>query len=341
MDPEITIRCTNLSKNFRVSEKQAGLAGSLSSFFKRTYRSVPAIQSFSFEAQKGEIVGLLGPNGAGKTTLMKMLTGIIVPSSGTAQVLGFSPSERKRAFRRQISLVMGQKSQLWWDIPALDSFHLLGKYYEVEHSQLHHRIQELADLLDVHGLLNTHIRKLSLGERMKMELMASLLHNPRVLFLDEPTIGLDLVAQRNIREFLKFYQEQHQTTILLTSHYMGDVQALAERIVLVLDGEKRFDDSIEHFESFFGGEKYVQLELEAAVDTEDPLWKRYDTVWVENGVRADLRIPTHRFHHALREIFERFPVQNFTTEKLPIERVLTSLLENPRLLEQRGESSLR
>ena len=215
--------------------------GSVKSIFHREYQEKIAVNSFDLKIPKGKIVGLLGPNGAGKTTLMKMFTGIIVPSHGEIKIAGHSPSKREIEFRKKIALVMGQKSQLWWDIPAMDSFELLQRYYELDHAYFKKRISEMAELLNVTSLLNTHIRKLSLGERMKMELMASLLHKPEVLFLDEPTIGLDLVAQENIRAFIKNYHEKNESTIIVTSHYMADVQELCEDIVLIFNGKKGFD----------------------------------------------------------------------------------------------------
>jgi ABC-2 type transport system ATP-binding protein len=327
-----TIECHTLSKTFSTYEKGAGLAGSLRSFFHRTYRSVAAVEDFSFRAEPAQIIGLLGPNGAGKTTIMKMLTGIIVPTSGTVRVLGHTPCERALSLRKKISLVMGQKSQLWWDIPAFDSLQLLGHYYEVEPTIFRTRVNELAEMLLVEHLLHIHVRKLSLGERMKLELMASLLHEPEVLFLDEPTIGLDLVAQRNIRKFLLEYQRARGTTIILTSHYMGDVHALADRIVLLLDGRNRFDGSLQEFETLFGHEKYVQIEFEQPVEQSALIWKDLHPVWESDGLRVELRIGAEQFRELIHGITAHFPVSNISSEKLPIERVMTSILENPHLL---------
>jgi ABC-2 type transport system ATP-binding protein len=334
MNQEHTITCQNLSKRFRTYDKQPGLLGSLKSFYSRSYRTVSAVEDFSFSASRSEVIGLLGPNGAGKTTLMKMLTGIIVPSEGEASILGYTPWERKRAFRQRISLVMGQKSQLWWDIPAQDSFELLGRYYELEPKALLNRVGELANLLGVSHLLNVHVRKLSLGERMKMELMASLLHDPEVIFLDEPTIGLDLIAQRTIRDFLLTYQAEHETTIILTSHYMGDVAALADRIVLILEGQKRFDGTIHDFENLFGQEKYVQVEFEEPTGPGDSTfsWEEYDPVWDKENHRVDLRIPASAFQEVTKEILEHHHITNLSTERLPIERVMASIIDNPALL---------
>ncbi|MEE3080231.1 MAG: ATP-binding cassette domain-containing protein, partial [Bdellovibrionota bacterium] len=242
------IKADKLSKRFTTYKKEPGISGAIKSFYKRDPIHKFAVQDFDLDINSGEIIGLLGPNGAGKTTLMKMFTGIIVPSSGLIEVAGHIPSKREKSFRKKIALVMGQKSQLWWDIPALDSFLLLQKYYEVSDDKFHKKINEMGEMLGVTELFHTHVRKLSLGERMKLELMASLLHEPEVLFLDEPTIGLDLVAQENIRNFIKEYHQENKLTVILTSHYMQDVQALCKDLVLIAGGKKAFDGPIKEFE---------------------------------------------------------------------------------------------
>jgi len=203
------------------------------------------------------LIGLLGPNGSGKTTLMKMMTGIIIPSKGELKVLDHIPSHRQNNFKKRISLIMGQKSQLWWDIPVMDSFLLFQKYYEIEEKAFKNRVYELGERLDTQKLFHTPVRKLSLGERMKMELMACLLHEPQVIFLDEPTIGLDTLAQKSVRRFLKDYYEEKKPLIILTSHYMADVEALCEKIVLILEGEKKFEGSIDEFTNLFQKEKTI------------------------------------------------------------------------------------
>jgi len=208
------IECQNLSKKFKRPLKEPGITGSFKSFFSPKYLFVEAVKDFSFSVNKGEMIGLLGPNGAGKTTLMKMFTGIIAPSDGKVSVLGYEPFSRPIPFRKKIALVMGQKSQLWWDIPAMDSFLLLQAYYDIPEKLFRERLEELSAILGVQNLLTTHVRRLSLGERMKMEMIACLLHQPEVLFLDEPTIGLDVLAQRNIRDFLLAYHKANKTTII-------------------------------------------------------------------------------------------------------------------------------
>ena len=257
------IECENLSRDFKIYTKKEGLKGTLQSFFKRTYYINQAVKDFNLKLDSHGLVGLLGPNGSGKTTLMKMFTGIIVPSRGSVKVLGEIPSKRKNAFKKNISLVMGQKSQLWWDIPVMDSFLLFQKYYEIEEKKFKNRVQDLGERLNIRALFHVPVRKLSLGERMKMELIACLLHEPKVIFLDEPTIGLDIIAQKNVRQFLKDYYQEKKPLILLTSHYMADVEALCERIVLILDGKKTFEGSIEDFKTKFRKEKTIVFNFES------------------------------------------------------------------------------
>lgn len=329
---DLAIYTHALGKDFRHYAKDPGLLGSLKSFFVRDYVRKAAIRDFDLEIAPGEIVGLLGPNGAGKTTLMKMFTDIIVPSQGELRVLGHQPHQREIAFRRKIALVMGQKSQLWWDIPALDSFLLLQKYYEIPEADFRKRLGQLCELLGVESLLKVHVRKLSLGERMKMELMASLLHQPEIIFLDEPTIGLDLVAQQNIREFILAWQRESRTTVILTSHYMADVDALCQRIVLVLGGCKRFDGPIRAFENILGRQKFVSISFEQPVDPQLPLWQSLDARWNSDYTAVEVCIGEDHLRQTAMELLRDFPVTSLSMEKLPIERVMNELLNNPHLI---------
>lgn len=336
-DLPLMIESQGLGKDFLIYHKAPGFKGSLQAFFQRQHERKAAVDAFDLRIHKGEIVGLLGPNGAGKTTLMKMFTGIIVPSRGTLRIAGYTPHERHMLFRRKIALVMGQKSQLWWDIPAMDSFLLLQKYYEVEDDIFQERLYALAELLDVKRLLQVHVRKLSLGERMKMELMASLMHQPEVLFLDEPTIGLDVVAQKAIREFILRWQREHQTTVILTSHYMADVAALCERIVLILGGKKRFDDGIQAFEQILGQQKFVSVDFERSVSSQEEMvhssfWQALNPVWNARRNQVELRMPEASLRDQAIFLLQHYPVSGFSTEKLPIERVMNELLSNPELM---------
>jgi ABC-2 type transport system ATP-binding protein len=326
------IECNRLSRSFRVYEKKPGLKGSLAQFFHRDYRVSHAVDGFDLNIAQGEFVGLLGPNGAGKTTLMKMLTGIIVPSSGRATVAGHEPHRREIQFRKQIALVMGQKSQLWWDIPAMDSFLLLQRYYEIAEDDFRRRLGELSELLGVSKLLHVHIRKLSLGERMKMELMACILHDPQVIFLDEPTIGLDVIAQKNIREFLASYQKKKNVTVVLTSHYMADVQSLCSRIVLILAGRKRFDGPISEFEGILGREKSISLRFERPQDPQDQAWNGMDPAWSNGNTQVDIRLPEARMRTTLAELLVKYPVVDVVSEKMAVERVMETLLKSPELI---------
>jgi ABC-2 type transport system ATP-binding protein len=233
---------------------------------------------------------------------------------------------------------MGQKSQLWWDIPAMDSFLLLQKYYEIPKDNFKKRISYLADLLEVKNLLHIHVRKLSLGERMKLELMASLIHDPEIIFLDEPTIGLDLLAQENIRDFIKSYHQEHKVTLILTSHYMTDVAALCKRLVLIFDGKKRFDGPIENFEKILGQEKMVSFTFAKCQEPLDPIWEGLDAHWSMEKDYVELRIPEEQMRKVSQKILAEREVTEFSTEKLPIERVMKTLLTNPELLRKNDES---
>lgn len=330
----LAIFTDSLTKSFRSYKKQAGFLGSLKSITKREYTERDAVSHFDLEIPRGKIIGLLGPNGAGKTTLMKMFTGIIVPTAGKLEILGHNPWDREKEFRKKIALVMGQKSQLWWDIPAMDSLELLQKYYEIDRSSFNQKVKKMSSLLQVDHLLNIQIRKLSLGERMKMELMASLLHGPEILFLDEPTIGLDLIAQENIRKFIKEYHEKNQCTIILTSHYMADVQALCEDLVLIFDGKKRFDGNIHDFEKILGVEKNISFNFKSPVQFDNYL-NNFDPKWNENKTIVSLRVPLEEVQKVGIHVLQNFSPTEFNTEKMPIERVMKTLMERPDLLDSR------
>jgi ABC-2 type transport system ATP-binding protein len=253
------IQVKNLQKTFTSYKKEPGLKGSLKALIKREKIFKKALKSVNLEIQEGEIIGLIGANGAGKTTLVKILAGIVHPTSGEATVLGHRPWERNDAYRKQMSLIMGQKSQVWWDLPALDSFLLLKEIYQIEDHLFKNKIEFLADTLMVKDQLKTQVRKLSLGERMKVELMAALLHQPKVIFLDEPTIGLDISAQKAVREFIKSYQKEFMPITILTSHYMEDIKELCPRIVIMKEGEFVYDGTLTSIQSLVGDEKCLSV----------------------------------------------------------------------------------
>lgn len=255
------IRADNLSKTFRVHKKAPGLKGSIRALFKREYVEKQAVRGASFEVGEGEIVGLVGANGAGKTTIVKMLAGIIYPTSGTASVLGHTPWDRHNDLRRRIALIMGQKAQLWWDLPAADCFLLLKEIYKIPDERYKETLGYLASVLGIDKELNVQVRRLSLGERMKMELIAALLHSPRVVFLDEPTIGLDLTAQRAVRDFILAYREEHRPAMILTSHYMEDIQRLCKRIMIIRDGELVYDGALADVRRRYAPSKLVTAHL--------------------------------------------------------------------------------
>ena len=240
------IEVNKLSKDFQYYEKEMGLKGTAKNFFKREKLTKKVVNEVSFEIEQGEIVGFIGPNGAGKSTTLKMLSGILHPTGGKANVMGYIPWERKKAYKMQFAIVMGQKSQLWWDLPACESLYLNKCIYEIPDKVYQRKLDELVGLFDTKALLKIPIRRLSLGERMKFEIIASLLHSPKVLFLDEPTIGLDMTAQNKMIEFFKYYNEQEKTTILLTSHYIKDIEALCKRSIVINEGRLVYDGSIEN-----------------------------------------------------------------------------------------------
>jgi len=245
------IDVSHLTKTFRVAQKEPGLAGAIKGLFKRQYRDVHAVRDISFSIKEGELVGFLGPNGAGKTTTLKMLSGLLHPTSGEASVLGYVPWKRERDFQKQFTMVMGQRTQLWWDLPAWDSFLLNKEIYEIPKTQFEETVEELSRLLEIQDLLDVPVKKLSLGQRMKAELACSLLHRPRVLLLDEPTIGLDVVMQQIVRQFILEYNKRYRATVLLTSHNMEDIAELCPRVLLINHGQILFDGSLDSFRSHY------------------------------------------------------------------------------------------
>src|ERR1051325_1047150 len=258
------IEVQGLTKAFRTYKKQPGLAGALRGLFHRQYEQTLAVKEVSFTIGEGELVGFLGPNGAGKTTTLKMLSGLLYPTSGTARVLGHVPWKREDGYRRQFALLLGQKNQLWWDLPARDSLELNSKIYGIPAASFERTVAELTELLNVKDKLNVAVRELSLGERMKMELIAALLHQPKVLFLDEPTIGLDVVSQKTVREFLREYNARQKTTIVLTSHYMTDIQELCKRVIIIDRGAISFDGQLDEVVDRFADFKLVTIQFEGS-----------------------------------------------------------------------------
>ncbi|QEG42834.1 ABC transporter ATP-binding protein [Roseimaritima ulvae] len=317
------IEVSDLTKSYRVYQKREGLMDSVRGLFHREYREVQAVRGIDLTVEQGEFVAFLGPNGAGKTTTLKLLSGVINPTSGSATVMGYVPWERKHDYRRRFALVMGQKNQLWWDLPAQESYRLHQQIYGIDPQEFKQRLQELADLLDVARLLGQPVRELSLGERMKMELMAALLHSPDVLFLDEPTIGLDVIAQHNIQQFLKYYQEKRKITILLTSHYMKDVAALCKRVVIIADGRIQYDGSLSGIVDKFSGSKIVTLQF--AEDVQPSNLGLIGEVLDTNWPKARIRIPRAEVPSRLAQALRDHTVEDVSVEDPPLEDVIADL----------------
>ena len=320
------IEVSQLTRVFRTYKKQPGFWGGVRGLFQRKFEETRAADDISFSIAEVEFVGFLGPNGAGKTTTLKMLSGLIYPTSGTARVAGFDPTKRENAYRRIFALVLGQKNQLWWDLPAQESFLLLRHIYGLPADQYQQTLDELVNLLDVRAKLNVQVRELSLGERMKMELIAALLHRPRVLFLDEPTIGLDVVSQRAVRSFLREYNRKHRVTILLTSHYMADIKELCERVIVIHKGKKIYDGALDRLEAGSGSRKKILTFLPGAGAAFPDTWssRHGETKRADDG-KFTVRAPTENIVAVSQEILSTGPVADITIEDIPLEDVIAEL----------------
>ncbi len=319
------IEARGLSKTYRVFQKRDGFVGALRGLFHRDYKKVQAVDGVDFQIEPGEMVAFLGPNGAGKTTTLKMLSGLIFPSSGTARVLGFVPWERLDAFRRQFALVMGQKNQLWWDLPAADSFALHREIYSLTPEQFTSTLGELTELFEVKDLTRQPVRELSLGERMKMELIAALLHRPQLLLLDEPTIGLDVVAQVTITKCLKEYNAHRGVTMLLTSHYMRDVEALCKRVLVITHGHLIYDGALSGITEQFGRTKLVKLQFLGETTPEG--LDEYGEVTERVGPAASLKVDRARVPEVLGAILERYTVVDMSVQDPPLDQVIAHVFQ--------------
>ncbi len=320
---DAAVHVQHLQKQYAVHEKEAGFIGSLKSFVSRKTKLIDAVKSVSFDLAAGEVVGFLGPNGAGKTTTLKMLSGLLHPTSGTAQILGYEPRKREAAFLKQITLVMGQKQQLIWDLPAQDSFLVNQAIYEIPDDEYRATMKEFTEVLSLDGILKKQVRKLSLGERMKCELAAALLHRPKVLFLDEPTIGLDVNMQEAVREFVREYNQRYNATVMLTSHYMADVTALAKRILVIDSGELVFDGDLAKLSEQGSGGKTIKVQLRKATTKEQ--LQSYGTVINSDGFSAELTVPRAEVSPRAARLLSELDVADLTVEDPPIEAVMAEL----------------
>lgn len=314
------IEVSGLKKYYRVHQKEPGLGGSLRSLFSRKYLDVKAVDDISFEIKEGELVGFIGPNGAGKTTTLKVLSGLLYPTSGEVEVLGYKPWERKSSFQKQFSLVMGQKNQLWWDLPAIESFILNKEIYEVPKEQYEKTLSELVKLLEVEDILKVQVRKLSLGQRMKMELIAALIHSPKILFLDEPTIGLDVVMQKKMREFIKEYNKRFNSTIILTSHYMDDVKKLCERVIVIDHGKILFDGKLDEIIKKFADHKNLTVIFSKDVGLEK--LKEIGKVESFEMPKAVISVKREKASDMAAKLLKEFPVEDLNIEEAQLEDII-------------------
>lgn len=313
----------NLKRSFAVTQKEPGLFGSVKALFKPNRTYVEAVKGIDLSIEQGELVGFLGPNGAGKTTTIKMLTGILYPTSGRAEVLGFTPFDRKQEMLKQVSLVMGNKNQLWWDLPAMESFRVMKEVYEVSDADFKKRLDRLVDALDMGEKVNSQVRKMSLGERMKCELIAALLHNPKVVFLDEPTIGLDLVSQRRIREFLQELNRETGCTIMLTSHYMQDVQELCDRIVVIDHGTKVFDGALDALLRDYADTRRLKLTLSEDVSRET--LETFGSVTELEANVATLAIASSDVTAITARALSELPVADVALESVSLDEIIRDI----------------
>jgi len=317
------IQVKNLQKYYQVYKKEPGLKGSFKAIFNRRYENVKAVDDISFSIEAGELIGFIGPNGAGKTTTLKTLSGLLHPTTGSVQVLGFKPFERRDEFKKSIALVMGQKNSLWWDLPPMETFLLNKEIYDVSDNDFKKVSDELIELLDVQAILHIQTKKLSLGQRMKCELIASLIHQPQVLFLDEPTIGLDVVMQKVMRDFIQEYNKRYKATIILTSHYMEDVKQLAKRVVVIDHGKLLFDGQLSEIVKKFADYKVLTVDFNDTVD--EKKIKALGTLVSLQDRKAVISVSKEKIAHATEKLFKNFSVEDLTVEEPDIEDIIRQL----------------
>lgn len=323
--PEPVISVQNLSKHFKLHKKKPGLWGSIESLWYRKHEVVKAVDDISFEIDQGESIGFIGQNGAGKTTTLKILSGLLYPTTGAVKVLGFDPWQRQPAFQKQFALVMGQKNQLWWDLPPVETFELNKAIYEIPDAQYKKTLKKLVELLEVGEVLNTQVRKLSLGQRMKCELIAALLHTPKVLFLDEPSIGLDVVMQKALRDFIKNYNTEFKATIILTSHYMDDVKEICKRAIVIDRGQKVFDGDFKKLIDSYARNKILSLIFSEKVSGQK--LRQFGEVRHHDGLTATILVPRATAAKAAAQVLTKLPVIDLNIEEPPIEAIIREVFQ--------------
>ena len=326
-NPDIAIQVIGLTKTFRTYKKQPGLKGAIMGLINRQYEDVPAVKEVSFSVRKGEFVGFLGPNGAGKTTTLKMLSGLLYPTGGQATVLGYTPWERLDGYRRKFALLLGQKNQLWWDLPARESLELNARIYGIPQPKFEQTLDELTSMLSVGDKLGIMVRELSLGERMKFELIASLLHEPEVLFLDEPTIGLDVVSQKVVREFLHEHNTKRGTTIVLTSHYMADIQELCERVIIVDHGSIFFDGRLTEVIDRFADFKLVTIQIEKGQGASATELSQFGEVIECEQHSVKLKVKRDRVITVCKALLDKLPITDIDIQEVPIEEIIRAVFD--------------
>ncbi len=334
MNPTPHILVEHLSKYYQAHQKEAGLAGSLRAFFNRQYRDVKAVDDVNFTIKAGEMVGFLGPNGAGKTTTLKVLSGLLYPTRGRATVLGYTPYERKREFLEQFTLVMGNKNQLLWDLPAIESFLVNRAIYDIPRTQYEATFNELNELLELEPLLKKQVRKLSLGERMKCELAAALLHRPKILFLDEPTLGLDVTMQVAIRNFVKAYNQRHEATVILTSHYMADVTELTKRVIVIDQGKILYDGNLQQLVEQVAPYKLLTIVMREPCSAEQ--LAPYGEVEALDGIKATLRVARGRATEIASQLLTHIKLDDVLIEEPPVEEIIRQVFAESKAAREVG-----
>ena len=320
------ISVQNLVKNYKTYKKEPGVFGAIKSLYSRNYELIPAVSDVSFEIEEGELVGFIGPNGAGKTTTLKCLSGLLYPSRGKVNVLGFDPWKREDKFLKKISLIMGQKNQLWWDLPPIESFLLNKEIYGIPDKQFKEALLQLSELLDIGDVLNVQVRKLSLGQRMKCELVAAILHNPRILFLDEPTIGLDVVMQKNLRDFIREFNGKYNSTVILTSHYMEDVKQLCKRVIIIDHGKLLFDGNLSDIIKKYATKKFINVLFEKDVERKEI--EKFGKIHAYKPGESIIAVNREDAPSVAAEMLKQFVIEDINIEEPDIEDVIRDVFTN-------------